>query len=473
MKDVVRDLLRKGLVYGLGSSLNGLVGFVLLPFVIHYLTPGEYGRYAIAEMIINLLLVFLGLGMNVAILARYPRVAEGERRAFLSSVFGFMILTTLAMEAVFGVFVLIAGQRLFPFLTLEDYALIAGISAAETLWLLFATIFRAEGSAWKFIAVSLAQVCTSLVFTVVLISHFHMRETGLLYGRMIADGVLLVLLLPQYVRFPPSFRIRPAIDLSRIGIPMIPATFASMWVAMSPRFFLERLCDTTAVGSYAIDSKLAGIVTLLFVSPFGMVWVAALAHIALRPDAKAIYSRVITYYVLLGGIAASVLGLLAPLIAHLLGKTDFPLSPTVILLLAVANVGSGLMYPLTIGPYVCEKTGRMVPVFVVSMVLSIAIGWPMVAVASLTGAAVAMVVVYLLQGVGLGYVSHLLYPVQIEWGRIVRVVAILGASYYVTRCVAGANAPWWAPIVLLGLAIPGLFATRVLVPREMTFWRDA
>jgi O-antigen/teichoic acid export membrane protein len=472
MKAVARDLLGKGLVYGLGSSLNGLVGFVLLPFIIHYLTPAEYGRYAIAEMIVNFLLVFLGLGMNVALLARYPKLEAAERRPFVSSVFGFMLLTTAAIQGVFALFVVLAGRRLFPYLTFEDYALIGAISAAETIWLLFATLFRAEQSAWKFIATSITQVSLALVITVVLIARFGLRESGLLYGRLCADVLVLLVLAPQFVRFPPKFKVAPAVKLSRIGIPLIPATFASMWVVMSPRFFLERLGDPSVVGSYAIDSKLAGMVSLLFVQPFGMVWVAALSHIARRDDAKAIYSRVITYYTLLGGLAALVIGLLAPFIAGLLGKQDFPLSPGVIMLLAVANVCSGLMYPLTIGPYVCEKTGRMVPVFFAAMVLSIVIGWPFVWMWSMTGAALALVVVYLLQGVALGWVSHKLYPVKIEWTRLVCVIAALGGSYAVTRQLVGANAPWWAPAILLGLAIPVLFVTRVLVLDELLFWRN-
>ena len=65
MKSVFRDLLAKGLTYGLGSSLNSLASFLLIPFFIHRLNAAEYGRFALAEMLINLLGILLGLGMNV------------------------------------------------------------------------------------------------------------------------------------------------------------------------------------------------------------------------------------------------------------------------------------------------------------------------------------------------------------------------------------------------------------------------
>lgn len=62
MKSVLQELAGKGLVYGLGFSFNGLVAFILIPFFTGRLTAGEYGRYAIAEMVLNLILVFLGEG---------------------------------------------------------------------------------------------------------------------------------------------------------------------------------------------------------------------------------------------------------------------------------------------------------------------------------------------------------------------------------------------------------------------------
>lgn len=473
MRSIAVDLLRKGLIYGLGSSLNGFVGFVLLPFVVHYLTSEEYGQYAIAEMIINLMLVFLGLGMNVALLARYPKLSEFDRPGFLSSVLSFLVLTTICIESMFMLVALAVGERLFPYLTFEDYALIAGISATETIWLFFATVFRAEGAAWKFIAISTVQVSLALVLSVALLTYAGLRQSALLYGRVLADIVVLMLLTPQLRRFRPTRALGPAIEFSRVGLPLVPATFASMWVVMSPRFFLERLADTNAVGSYTIESKLAGVVSLLFVQPFGMVWVAALARIALQPNAKQIYSRVITYYTLLGGTVALMVGLLGPFIARMLGKDEFPISPTIIAIIALANVASGLMYAVTIGPYVRERTGTIIPVFMGSMLLSVGLGWALTSSSGIVGAALALLVVYTLQALMLGYVSNELYPVPIEWSRLIRGLAVLVAAYMATRHVVGADIPWWSPAVLLVFVAVGGVATRVVTVTDLRSLRAA
>jgi O-antigen/teichoic acid export membrane protein len=405
--------------------------------------------------------------MNVAILARYPKLSDEERRPFLSSVLGLLLVTTLGAEALFLLIASLFGRLILSELTLESYLLVMGISAAETMWLFFATVYRAEGAAWQYITASAFQSCVSLVLTLVLIARLGCRENGLLYGRLIADAGLMLLLARKWVRYRPSFRLGPAIALSKVGLPMVPATFASMWVTMSPRFFLERFGTTADVGQFAIDSKLAGVVSLVFVQPFAMAWMAILPRIAHRDDAKRAYGRVITLYVLAGGTVALAMAWGAPLLAQILGRDNFTISPSVILLLSFATVAMGLMYPVNIGPYVREQTTRMMPVFVASMALSLPAGWIFVRAWGVTGAALELLLVYLIQGLVLGYVSQRMYPVTIEWSRIARVLVVLVASHALTHSLVGAALPWWGPPLQLALLVGGTALTRVISVEEL------
>src|SRR5437762_9286913 len=101
LKSALNELAGKGLVYGVGASFNGLVSFILIPFFTNRLTAAEYGRYAIAEMVLNLILVLLALGMNVAILARYPSIPPQDRDRFFGSVLSLMLLWTMIFEVLF------------------------------------------------------------------------------------------------------------------------------------------------------------------------------------------------------------------------------------------------------------------------------------------------------------------------------------------------------------------------------------
>src|SRR5207248_5236947 len=133
LKSALGELAGKGLVYGIGASFNGLVASVLIPFFKNQLTAAEYGRYAIAEMVLNLNLVLLGLGMNVAILARYPSVPPAERNRFFGSILTFMLLWSMAFETAFLVAARLFGGHAVPALSLPLFVLIAGLSMLVTL----------------------------------------------------------------------------------------------------------------------------------------------------------------------------------------------------------------------------------------------------------------------------------------------------------------------------------------------------
>lgn len=423
---VAIELVRKGVVYGLGASLNGLVAFLLLPFIVHRLDSLEYGRYALAELLLNLLLVICGLGLGSALLARYAKLELGAQRELVGSVLALVLVATLGVLVLFAGFAVVLGPHVFPELARGHYLLVGAIAAAESVWLLFAAMYRARGSAWRYITLQLVQVAVSLALTVELIAHRGYREEGLLVGRLGADLVVLVLLLPELVRHRPRALGR-AWELVRVGGPLVLAAFSAMFVAMSPRIFLEQLGDASVVGSFAVDSRLASIVSIGFVQPFGLVYVAAIVPIARRADAKQLFARALTSYVLLGGIATLVVAFAAPWIAHTLGKQAFPISPTAILVLAAAQVAAGLIYPTTIGPYVLERTRDVIPVYVGAAVLAIGAGWVAVAHAGILGAAGALVGIYAVQGVALAVVSQRMYPVPFEWRRLGAIVVVLTA----------------------------------------------
>ena len=466
MKAVLKDLLGKGLVYGLGSSLNGLAGFFLIPFFIHHLSAAQYGRFALAEMVINLLLVVLVMGMNVALLSRYPRLgSEEERRVLVGSLLSFLALVVVAVEGLYFLCSL-AGLPLIPELPLEMVLLVIALSATETVWVPFAALFRAQGAAWRFISISLAKLCFGLAATVWFIVQHGMHEEGILYGRLCGNGCMFLLLLPQIWRYRPRLDLRPALDLARIGLPLIPATFATMWISMSPRYFIEWFGDTTAVGVFAMSSKISAMVSLLFVSPFAMAWMVLLFRIYPREDAGNIYARVLTYYCLVGMAMALTLGLVAPQVVLLLGKQEFPLSPGVITVVALANVSSGLMYPVTIGPYVKEKTRKMVPAFLFSGILSLAAGTLMTRWWGVMGASGSLLLVYLAQAWVLAKISHGLYPIQFESVRIAKSVVALGLAFPLVLILSRSWGGWLsltlAPLLFISvstllLAVTGFF----------------
>jgi O-antigen/teichoic acid export membrane protein len=462
VKAILGELLRKSLVYGLGASLNSAVGFVLIPYFVERLQAAEYGAYAIAEMVLSLLLIPLGLGFNVSVLARYPQVGPSDRRRFVGGAIGFLLVSTSATVAVF-VTAFLALRRLgLHELSTDTVLLVAGIGALETLWMLVATVFRAEGWAWRFIAASLVQVLASLASTIFFISYVGMRGNGILAGRLMGDVIVCA-----FVVLPVALHSKPRWDratwgpLLRIGLPLMPATLASTWILMSPRYFLLWFATQADVGVFAMSAKVAGVLSIGFVQPFAMAWMVLLFQIARRPDAQRVYGRVLTYYVLVGGGLACALSLAGQIIVPFLSREAFPLSTTVLSVMALATVASGLMYPVNIGPYVREQTGLMSPTFVMAGVLVTGLGGLLTWLFGANGAATALLLVFLVQGVLLFRLSQRLYPIILERTRLLKVVLALAGAGAMARAVGlqvpASDAGW------VGLAVFTVLAPLMLV----------
>ncbi len=419
--EFLRQLAVKGLIYGLGSSLNGLAGFLLVPFFVRALTAAEYGRFALAEMVLNLFLVLLGMGLNVALLSRYARTPEEDRPALVGSLLSVVVVVGVLSSGLLFCIIAVVKPAVLQELSKELIALVALIAPLETIWLLFATFFRAEGRAWRFIVCSSTQVATALVSTVFLIVWMGYREEGILYGRLVADAVVVLCLLPTLRVYRPRLKWAVAFETIRTGLPLVPAVFAAMGISMAPRYLLAAFGTMSDVGIFAMSTKVASIIGLVFVQPFALTWTAALFRVADRSDARTIYARTLTYYVLIGLVLSSTLGLSARAVMAFIGRQEFPLSPTVIAIMGVAVCASGLMYPLTIGPYLRQRTRDVLPSFVLSLLSLLIVGAAMAHLAGAIGVALAVLAAYFMQAVLLHRASQSLYQIQYEWRRISKI----------------------------------------------------
>lgn len=458
MKLVFRELVGQTFIYGIGASLNGLAAFLLIPFFTRHLTATEYGRYALAEMTLSLLLVALALGMNVAILARYPKIPTAQRHKFFGSVLAFMLLSTLALDGLFLVSFSLIREYVLPELDFAWLLMISAISFLETMWLMFATLFRAESWAWRYIGASALQVVVTLTTTVALILQLGYREKGIFLGRLIGDCVVVAAVLLTTRR---PILARPDWPILRrllkIGIPLIPATLSSMWLLTSQRYIIGRVATVTDVGIFAMSSRIAGVLSLLFVRPFGMAWMVALFKIYERPDAGRVYARVLTYYALIGALLALALGMVASVALPLLSTHSFPLSQVIVLTMALAYIASGLMYPLNIGPYVTEQTGRQTAVFVISAAVATLAGIPATFLGGAQGAALALLLAYGVQAALLSLLSQKLYRIPYEVGRLAKAGVAVCVAYLLTQALVErfqqGILPWLAAPVFLALSV--------------------
>lgn len=431
MKRMLVDLSKKVSIYGLGTAFNSAASLLLVPFFVHSLQPAEYGRYALAEMVVGLFLVAIGLGTNVAIVSQVPRMEEEEQRRYIGTAITFSICS--AATAMVLMLAIIAGfsQALEHFLPISLVTLIPIAIALEYVLLQLQSIYRALGGAWSFVLMTIAQASCSLVSTVVLIYSFGFREEGILLGRVIGVFMALGPGLILVLRYRPQFDATQVRAMLGVGVPLVPATICSLLVSMSPRYFLELFSTTEQVGVFAIASKVAGIIAILFVQPFSLAWMAVVSKISASGNAPAIYARVLTYFSLAGFSFATIVGLLSPVVLYYFGQARYAISQELILILCYANVAAGLMYTVNLAPYITGRTIQQLPVFLMSGFVALVLGTMFTLHWGLYGAASALLCSLLFQSILLGVLSHREMPVSIEWARLVKCFMAIAVSLLV------------------------------------------
>lgn len=458
MNEQLKEALSKGAIYGLGGSLNGLVALLLVPFFVRCISPAEYGVVAVAEMLLAILLICCGLGINVALLSRYSLVKQSERRQLLRSLLSVILLIAPIISFGFVACAWSFQEQIIPGVTSEMLIIVGVLAILETIWLLFATQFRAEGWAERFVGLSLINSLVGLLATVILIVHFNLKGEGILYGRLVGDVVTLAVLSRAIIKDLPIRNLSPGIEVARIGLPLVPAAIASLWITMWPRYALATMGTPDEVGVFVMSMKVAGLVQLLLVQPTALTWHVMIFRIAKQAEAPKIFAGFVTFYIALSLSLVCMLSLLSPTIANYLGTREFPLSSTVIVISSFGFAFLGLSYILNIGPYLLEKTRSVLVPYAIAAGVSTASGMLLIPWLGVTGAALVFLVACATLTLLLFRASQAMYPVPIDGRAIAILVLVAGAGIglgFSVNSASTSGTPWIGLLLLFFLLYLG------------------
>jgi len=80
-------LFKNTFIYTGSNVINKAIPFFLLPIVTRYLTPTDYGIVATFNVLLAVMVVFVGLSMHGAINVNYFKLTKEELREYIGNVF--------------------------------------------------------------------------------------------------------------------------------------------------------------------------------------------------------------------------------------------------------------------------------------------------------------------------------------------------------------------------------------------------
>jgi len=294
---------------------------------------------------------------------------------------------------------------------------------------------RMEQKAKIFASLKVMNISINLVLNLVLILVVGMHAEGVFLANVIASAVTFVIML-GVVFHNFTFQLPRGLykDILKFGLPYIPAGLAGIAMQVIDRPIVKALTNDATLGIYQINYRL-GIFMMLIVGMFDYAWRPFFLHHAKEPDAKKLFSKVFTYYVL-GAMCIFLpvsffVGDLVRL--HIFGKQFFPpvywpgvsIVPWVLL----AYVFTGAYTVFVVGVYLEKKTKYLPFVTGAGAVLNVGANFFLIPRIGILGGALSTLLSYIVMAGGMYFASQKFYYVTYEWKRILRLVGVSAAVF--------------------------------------------
>ncbi|MFQ5799283.1 MAG: polysaccharide biosynthesis C-terminal domain-containing protein [Bacteroidota bacterium] len=422
-------------IYGISTVLGRFLIFLLVPFYTHILPTGDYGVVAYLYAYIAFLNVIYGYGMESAFFKYASTLELGDRKQTFSTPFASVLFTSF----LFSLFIDFSASNIAGLLEIgSGNAILIQLAA----WILFFDAIsvipfaslRLDRKPVRFALIRLINIIVNLTLNVVLLLHFHLGIIGIFMSGLVSSALTFMLLLPTIFRNF-SFEYLPLIhkELLKFGLPYLPSGLSWMVIQVIDRPILRSLTDESTVGIYQASYKL-GIFMLLLVNMFDYAWRPFFLSNAREQDAKAMFSRVLTYFALASAVVVLILSLFIEDIVKVQFFGRSLIHPNywgglgIVPVILLAHVFSGVYIIFTPGIYIEKKTYHLPYIVGIGAMINVVANYLLIPVLGMMGAAYATLLSYLSMAVALYVVVQRFYHVEYEFDRVAKIALSLAVA---------------------------------------------
>ncbi len=474
MFDQFKRLFKHSAIYAIGSVAHSAVAFLLIPLYTHYLVPASYGRLEIVNTFGSIILMTITFGFTSSLMKTYFRDARNpeERKQLVGTMFLFVIPISFAIVAAM---LFIAPQLSAWLLGDVAFAPLFQILLCTTFFTIFMNmafaLLRVEERSKKYTVLFLLRFGVVLALNFYFIMGLQLDAAGVLWANLISFALVAFSLIPDVVKAASwkfsSYFLR---KLWVFGMAIIPASIAVWVMDLSDRYFIEIFRNPTEVGIYALGYKIGMIVDVLIVAPFQLAWPTMYFDVSKRGDAQQIYSKVLTYFVLIGTFVALILGVLAPEGVKLVADPAYWGAAQVVMLVAISYVFYGMHFVLAPGIHITNNTKYYPWLIVVPAVANLVLNYFIVPRYGMLGAAFTTFACYIFVCVLTYLMAQKFYPIKYEWRKMWAIFG-LAAIVYSASLFVGIGNIWMSVLIKCGLLLVFLVALYALGLLRKSEWQ--
>jgi len=432
MLNSIKASAKDSLVYGLGNIAVKIIGFILIPLYTdpEYFSVDDFGVIAVLDISGLILISIMASGLPQSMMRWYwdkDYVSNQKGIFFMSLVFQVFIsilfclfMFPLSPQLSDAIFNNIDWSKAIRLLILS--------SALQAINNLINTLMRVQSKSVLFTVANLLKLLTVLFLTIYFIVYRGMGIPGIYLAQVIGN-LLFILFLSGYAikNSAPYFSFPLFRSMSRYGLPLLLANFASTVLVAIDRYSLNSLALLKFVAIYALAYKISSVLKLVIVDSIKMALTPMIFQKINSPDNRRFYSKAMLYssFILMLGIIT--ISLFSYEIIKVIAKsTEFWSAYIVVPILSLSVFFMNMRETTSYGLIIKKKTRIIGINVIVASFLNILLNIILIPKWNILGAATATIVTQFIYWLLNFYFSQKEYFIPYETRKIV-IMFVTGA----------------------------------------------
>lgn len=436
----MKQLGKETAIYGISTILSRFLNFLLVPFFTNVFTQAEYGIITNVYAYIAFLNIIYLYGMDSAYLKYASSKELGDERETFSTAFNSVLITSV----IFSLLIIIFKDPLSLLFGVAEHqnsivVLVCGILFFDSISNIIFARLRLSNRAFRFALLKTLNIIINVSLNVILIYHLKFRSEGVFIANLSASLITFMFLLPDLIKaYHFSINKKLLSGLIKFGLPFVPAGFAAIITQVIDRPILLAITDASTVGVYQANYKL-GIFMMLYVSMFQYAWQPFYLKKASEANAKDLFAKVFTYFVMIGSFIFLMLSLFIEDLVrikifgfYLIGK-DFWGGIYIVPIILLGYLFNGFYFNFVAGLQIMKKTQYMPLVSGLGAFVNVTANLILIPILGMLGAAYATLFAYLAMAVYQYFLSQRFYKINYEWNKILKlgfISILIFSSYY-------------------------------------------
>ncbi len=409
-------LFKNASIYTLANIIKNAIPFILLPILTRYLSPADYGRVSTFQVILGVMVVFVGLNMNGAISVNFFRMKPEGFRVYIGNIFFILFFNAVIIFIIVQFFKSSLSHLIkFP----EIWLSITVVAAFfQFITLIVLVIWQVEQRPLPYGFFLISQTIVNVVLSLLFVIYFDWRWEGRLLGILTAITIfslvgLFIIRKRKYVTFSLNWiYIKDALTFS---IPLIPHALGSLIIVGIDKIFINSMINVAATGIYTVGYQIGMIVGIL-ATAFNQAWVPFLFE-KLKSDRNTSKLRIVKFtycYFIIIIFIALLLSLIAPYLLRIFIGKYFQQASQYVTWIALGQAFNGMYYMVVNYIFYVKKTYLLAWVTFFSAGINMLLNYYLITANGAIGAAQATTITFFICFVLVWGLSAYVY--KMPWG---------------------------------------------------------